>query len=168
MTTEIFILNHNASESRVFTVSPENPFNTSDFKLEATAYFGPPRDTRDGQGGWTGDAYRFELYSREANRKGDRQCIIKESNGCGDYFYVFPRWRSETLLASILALPETVRWDVCSNITIALKSVAAAQMEAGAAQVKRAFVEGRLSKRKVRGQDAYKVSILEPWQVAAA
>ena len=65
------------------------------------------------------------------------------------------------LLDIIAAMPdESKRWDACHFLwNAAHKSAAAAAREAER-NLKQAFVEGRLKKRKLRGQNSYAVTVI--------
>jgi hypothetical protein len=65
-----------------------------------------------------------------------------------------------SLLLTIAANPnESERWDACHFLCEATSAARIAGAVAERRELTRAFVEGRMKKRKVRGEDSYKVTI---------
>ena len=146
MNRTIFVLNDQAA--RKFIPSEKEPFDAGRFIEMATAYFGPSR-------GWSGDSYKFTIFSN----KDKNQLVIREINGAGEYWFLFNSFNGESLLNTVLNVPEPVRWDICKTLTSGIKEISDSQFSAGQLKVMQAFAEGRLKKKKNRGMNSYSVVI---------
>lgn len=110
---------------------------------------------------WTGNSYRYDIFEKGQGR--NKQYALRWENGSGAGWYVSDdqsRRNEANLLATFAAIKvETLRWDACHFIW---EIAARIDMSATRREYKRvstAFVEGRLKKRKQRGQDRYTVHI---------
>lgn len=105
-----------------------------------------PRDTTK----WTGDSYRYDIFEREG------QMALRWWNGSGEGWLIAEKkdHRSETcLLSMIAAMPdEARRWDACHFIWQAAHKSALAAARAEGRRYAQAFVEGRLKKRRRKGE----------------
>lgn len=127
---------------------------TADWRHVCAARFGPGRPCSfDHKTLWTGDSYRYDIFRqiglhrnflglRWWNGAGEGWLIAEEKDG-----------RSEVcLLAMIAAMPEeTRRWDACHFLWQAAHKSELAGARSEADKYARAFVEGRLKKRRRKG-----------------
>ncbi len=131
-----------------------------------SADFGPARATRpDGSGGWSADSNRYPVARRDHGPGLPPSFLIERRDGGGVYHYSAPLAHPE-IWDAIAALPEPRRWDFCDLIAKAASGCRAKGKAEGVREVFQAFAEGRLTKRKVRGQSAYTVTI-EPSAAAS-
>jgi hypothetical protein len=112
---------------------------------------------------WTGDSYRYDIFEILDDVTRQRYVALRWQNGAGEGWFVFRDRNDEhqkILLDLIVTIPsEEDRWDYCHFLWGSLDCVALAAAVRSSREVKEAFVEGRLKKRKIRGRQEYKVEI---------
>jgi hypothetical protein len=109
---------------------------------------------------WTGDSYRYDIFERRDQVIQRRYVALRWQNGAGEGWFVFSDREQRNLLDLIVNVPkEEDRWDYCHELWVSLDCVDRAAAIRADREVREAFVEGRLKKRKVRGREEYKVEI---------
>jgi hypothetical protein len=89
--------------------------------------------------------------------------VVVSVNGSGNKWITLDYCdKGNSVLYAVQSLPNCVAHDVLNTIFDAYSHGHAHGSRTTARKYKTAFVEGRLKKRKVRGQDAYNVEIEEP------
>jgi hypothetical protein len=153
-----------ALEPRYPNGRPEMTIDTKEWTHVSRATFGPARSRAHGGVGWTGDSYRYDLYRYSG--KGsiwDRAWGLRYSHGGGDGWIIADSLPGEQTIFEIIAgLPDEVRrWDAAHAVYNAISSTVTETSRDVANKYRLAFAEGRLKKRKLRGQSAYKVELHE-------
>lgn len=164
-----YFVDHNAA----------NPWNweikTADWLHLSRCSFGPARNQHyDGKGGWlggwTGDSHRYDIF-RNDDFRGRKTYAIRWHHGAG------AGWRlagsgggcdDAALIKMILAVAqEPNRWDLCKFLCDSIAHAEDESRKATRAELYRAFVDGRLKKRKQRGQNSYRVDVepLDPTRI---
>lgn len=141
---------------------PPVKIDPAEWKHLCTARFGESRPT--GWGGktkWTGNSYRYDIFERIDDL--GRHVAMRWYNGGGEGWLLTEdnakRGEASMLDLIVSVSDENRRWDYCHFLyETAHKSVAAGSLKTER-ELKKAFVEGRLKKRKKRGE--YSV-IVEP------
>lgn len=137
----------------------------TEWKHLCSARFGEARPTEwEGKTRWTGDSYRYDIFER-IDSIGQRHVAMRWYNG-GGQGWLLTEDKAKSGEANLLDLiasiaDEARRWDYCHFLWgIAHKSASFGGRETEK-ELKQAFVDGRLKKRKARGEDRYSV-IVEP------
>lgn len=111
---------------------------------------------------WTGDSYRYDIFQR-TDSIGRRHVALRWWNGAGQGWLVTEDRASSgevNMLDHIASVPdEAQRWDYCHFLWQAAHKSAACAARQTEKQLKLAFVEGRLKKRKARGKAEYTVTV---------
>lgn len=130
---------------------------TADWKHIVACRFGPPRPAGSNYN-WTGECYRYDIFAK------DGYWALRWVNGFDEGWLISKdkSRRDETnLLATIVGIAEEERrWDACHFVWKMFERSASVAKRAEAKRYNKAFVEGRLKKRKIRGRDEYKVEIV--------
>ena len=112
---------------------------------------------------WTEDCYRYDIFDR-VDSTGRRQLAMRWWNGGGQGWLLTDDHAGSgevNLLDIIAAMPdESKRWDACHFLWSAAHKSAAAAARETERTLKQAFVEGRLKKHKLRGQNRYDVRVI--------
>jgi hypothetical protein len=131
---------------------------------------------------WTGKSHRYDIYRKKPKvydaetldrlakaglkpSKIEPQYGLRWSHGGGDGWLLLKPMRENqfNILAVIAAIAdEPTRWDHCHLLYETATSNERDAANAEAAKYAKAFVEKRLTKRKVRGKDKYVVEITPP------
>ena len=122
---------------------------------------------------WTGDCYRYDIYKMENtsdNPYRSTKWALRWYNGSGSGWLVCDDKNArnqENLLAMICQMTvEERRWDACHFIWEAVNCSVQAAVKAEREKYSKAFIEKRIKKQKIRGQNAYRVTIEPPKQEA--
>lgn len=103
---------------------------------------------------WTGDSYRYDIFLRKSGRYGG-EYALRWWNGSGEGWLIAEDKdrRGESCLLSMIAAmgDETRRWDACHFLWKAAHMSAVAAAATAANEIKQAFVDGLLKKRKRGG-----------------
>jgi hypothetical protein len=144
---------------RLLAPAYDTPLTTFEIKPHewshlCSARFGAPRPTGiRPRVLWTGDSVRYDLFIRTSVR-GD-EVALRWRNGSGQGWLIAEdnsRSGEDCLLLLIARLEsEPQRWDACHFLWQVAHRTAAAAALAESDRLKRAFVEGRLKKRRRRG-----------------
>ncbi len=125
-----------------------------DLEFMAPALFGEPRPSKVTNSNWTGDAYKFAIY-RNTNKYGP-PIVILRTDGGGFYAYAIRDLCDIELWELLTAqLPHERLWDLCMELTRTYEC----GIEDGRTEITTAFLDGSLKKKKVRGQESYRVVI---------
>lgn len=121
---------------------------TADLTFLGAGLFGPPRDKRDGQAGWTGDSYKFGIYAQRT--RGERQnIVILRTDGGGFYAYIDVSLTAAEVWRYLCAqCSSPMLWNICSCV-VHTHDLA---REKGRKELMHIFAEGRLKKRRRQGQ----------------
>lgn len=131
------------------------------------ANFGKGRPCRFSRTGkvttrWTGDSYKYDIFKAK-DFKLHPLWAIHWWNGSGEGWLVTDRRYGRdqhNLLETISKMKSEVRrWDACHFIYDMWSRTTKAAAQAEAKKFRQAFVDGRLKKKKVRGQASYTVRI---------
>ena len=147
------------------------PINPSEWTHIASCRFGEARQAGS-MSKWTGDSYRYDIF-----RKGDgsgRRYALRWWNGSGQGWLLenSREYRDEKSTLDIIAgiLDESIRWDMAHFLWGAATKSAAASARKTDRYFRQAIAEGRVKKKKVRGQSAYKIAVISPeeaeWRAA--
>lgn len=169
-TIEAFLAGH------VCLVKPQ----TETIKLDSlefvrTVEFGEARPSGGGSSSkWTGDNYKFYVFICHNEFKSD-SLVLMQSSGGGYRWYVFESRDFRDMIlrfcghgppsGGVLAgflngeLPEPRLWDLLYQLLGTYQEAAKQGYLKAQQEIYAAFVEGRLKKKKQRGQNAFKVSI---------
>ncbi len=129
-----------------------------ELEFMASALFGEARESAGARGAkWNGDAYRFAIY-RHTGKYSRFKIVILRTDGSGFHAYGISEISAVELFEALATLPGARLWDLCMVITRAYES----GEHDGRDRVEKAFVNGTLKKKKVRGSNAFRVSIEEP------
>lgn len=112
---------------------------------------------------WTGDSHRYDVYTMNREHR-DHLVAVRWSHGGGDGWLITEdkarRGEANLLLLIGQVESEAARWDHLHLFCEAIDYVSRKAASATSAELKVAFIEGRLKKRKQRGNAGYKVEIL--------
>jgi hypothetical protein len=109
---------------------------------------------------WTGDAYKYGIY-RRVNRIEREQIVVLRQDGSGIHAYVAEGSSGRELWEHLCAsLRQEQLWDLCHMLTGTHEKARKDASSERQGLIFRAFTEGRLVKRKIRGQSTYKVTLL--------
>lgn len=136
------------------------PVPTANLTFLGAGLFGPPRDKTRHSAGWTGDAYKFAVYTYQP-QFGRENIVLLRTDGGGFYTYIdlsltaAPMWRHlcETCSSEML-------WNVCSCV-VHTHDLA---RDNGKQSIMEIFAEGRLKKKRGRhGVQVYiQTKVIEP------
>lgn len=129
---------------------------------------------------WTGDCYRYDIFRKvtppsevsipvregvepgKITRPGKTQWALRWWNGGGEGWLLCDDRNNGVvqLIAMIAEMPvEERRWDACHFIWESIDKAARIASDETARKYKQAFVDGKLKKRKKRGENTYAVTI---------
>ena len=139
---------------------------TADWRHVCSARFGHGRPCSwSNSTKWTGDSYRYDIFSKPKGHGLYARMALRWWNGSGEGWLVTNDLsrRGETCLLSMISElgNEARRWDACHLLWQTAHKTALAAARSESAVYRRAFVEGRLKKRKRRGASAYMVTIVQ-------
>ena len=141
----------------------EFEIQTGEWTLLANCYFGEARLAGLGSGTkWTADYYVYDIFERMTF--GDRREVaMRWQNGSGCGWFItkdLSRRFQVSLLDMIVAMPdENLRWDACHFLWESTYKGALAASKATDRAMRKAFAEGRMKKKKLRGRSAYQVTV---------
>lgn len=147
-------------EQRVFDINP------NEWTHLCSARFGEARPCL--KGGlkssiqWSGDSHRYDIY--ECNSV----LALRWSNGSGEgWFTARERDNTQTnILRHISQLPsEELRWDLCHALWQTAHKGALASALKRQNEYERAFVDGRLKKKKNRKTGKMEVTVVPEWLI---
>jgi hypothetical protein len=103
---------------------------------------------------WTGDSCRYDIYTR-MDGIGRKWAALRWANGsgCGWLLARDDCGKRNLLLDNIAQIEnEAQRWDYCHFLYQTITGTARAAAVEAEREIKKAFVEGRLKKRKKQGE----------------
>lgn len=129
---------------------------TAEWEHVARATFGPARrsSSRPADAGWTGNAYRYDIYRYAGEAIFDEGAwALRFSHGGGNGWLTHRPLPGETTpLEHAATLPETLRWDVCHFLYESVETTAHEAARDKYREMATAFLEGRLKKRRKGGK----------------
>jgi hypothetical protein len=142
---------------------PPVVIDPTEWKHLCPARFGEARPTGwNGKTQWTGDSYRYDIFERIDNL-GRRQLALRWWNGGGQGWLLTEddakRGEANMLDLIVGIADENRRWDYCHFLWEAAHKSELHGGRETEKELKQAYVDGRMRKRKVRGEDCYTVTV---------
>ena len=134
---------------------PTFDVKTGEWKHVARATFGPGRPSGGNSSAcWTGNSYRYDIYRYKGDGIFEKGAwALRFSHGGGNGWLTHRPLSGETTpLEHAVALPETLRWDVCHFLYECVEKTATEAARDQYRELAQAFVDGRLKKRRKAGR----------------
>lgn len=109
---------------------------------------------------YTTEHQQFHLYENTMFRRKARKVVICSVNGSGNHWFSIDSLdKDNSLLLTSDTMSENVMWDLLDTMTRAYLVGKSHGINEQDRYLKEAFVDGRLKKRKNRGQNTYKITV---------
>lgn len=121
------------------------------------------RPNRESYSNYTTEHQSFHIYNYQHRLQIAPELVVCVVNGGGNYWMWFRYGcdKPDSIRKVAEQLPNDIAWDILDTIYDSYRNGIANGSQLTAKNYAQAFVDGRLKKRKQRGQDAYTVNIVE-------
>jgi hypothetical protein len=106
---------------------------------------------------WTGDSYRYGVYLFEEDPD-EMRPVILETDGGGTRGIIFPAYTTDLWSVIAVGLLPPQLWDMCHSIM----KYGASMQKCTETRIYQAFAEGRLIKKKWKGNTSIKILPIKP------
>jgi hypothetical protein len=138
----------------------------ADWDHVASCRFGEARGVKyQGDGGWSGDCYRYDIFRRLSGTKNQAQWAIRWTHGGGTGWLIGTPYTAmyDSLIQLIAIQPnEASRWDYCHAICEGIDKTARETASEVKAHIAGAFINGRLKKRRKNGEITVEITPVAP------